>query len=385
MNPTKSPILIIIAWTICSTSLPADEDGHVRAVIVEPTRTPAEQRNGVTWVLAIGVEQYRNVTPLAFTCDDAALFARAFREVGNIPPTRVHLIAPGEDRARPLQDDSSTIKAAIERVALLALPKDTFVFYFSGHGYRDAKGQMYLATSDFDLKDPDNSSVRVEFVKDTLATCQASHRLIFIDACHSGDFDAAKRVDGRLLANQIAELAGVAVIASSTGEQVSFESSMLKQGVFTYWLVQGLRGRANTTIDAKIDVQEVFRFVNTHVPKAAREIGGIEQTPVFAAQNLTNVPTVIDLHRPDRPSVLIAAHNDVPVGDIGFDPPLIEAMAQFVAADPVTVIGRLKWILQNEQPDTAAYQAADRGLQRIDEQIRKGIIRLPTKITRTDE
>jgi uncharacterized caspase-like protein len=353
-----------------------DKDA-VRALMVAPTATPDENARGVTWVLAVAVEQYRNVSPLSYTGEDAASFVKAFREVGGITPSRLFLIADGQPESLRLETNATSVRGAISQVCSLAKPADTFILFFSGHGFRDNENQMYLATNDFDPAEYKNTSVPVSFVKEQLGNCRAENQLIFLDACHSGAFNSADNIDGRALANNLAERSRVAVISSCTDGQVSVESSKLKHGVFTWWLVNGLRGQANSTVDAQIDIQELFRYLSDRVPAEAKKVNDGIQTPVFAARNLTQVTTVMRLNRPDRPSVLVAAKNDVPVGDIGYDPRLIQAMASFASADPVLVIGRLKWILENERPRTPAYAAADKALQFVDEQILKGQIRLP--------
>jgi len=356
-----------------------DKDA-ARALIVAPTATADENARGVTWVLAVAVEQYRNVSPLSYTGEDAASFVKAFREVGGITPSRLFLIADGQPESLRLETNATSVRGAISQVCSLAQPADTFIFFFSGHGFRDNENQMYLATNDFDPAEIEKTSVPVSFVKEQLGNCRAENQLIFLDACHSGAFNSADSIDGRALANNLAERSGVAVISSCTDGQVSVESSKLKQGVFTWWLVNGLRGQANSTVDAQIDIQELFRFVSDRVPVEAKKVNGGIQTPVFAARNLTKVTTVMRLNRPDRPSVLVAAKNDVPVGDRGYDPRLIQAMASFASVNPVLVIGRLKWILENERPGTPAYAAADKALQHLDDQILKGQIRLPEHV-----
>lgn len=348
----------------------------LKAIQVEPVRA-VEDKDGVVWVLAIGVEEYRNVAPLKFTGDDASAFGRAFLEVAEVPSKRVYVVTDDSDQEHfGVPTDSRSLRTCISSVLGFAKENDTLVFFFSGHGFAPKRGEMYLACRDFDPANPETTGISVNFLRDALMKCKAKSLLIFLDACHSGAFNEDSGIDGKLLATELAARKGMATITSSSGNQVSGESPTLKQGVFTYWLVQGIRGRANFQVDRWIDIQEAFRFVQQHVPASAKELNKIEQTPSFALKNQTGVLKVLELKNPDRPSVLVAAFNNVPVGNIGYDPRLIQAMASAASADPRLIIGRMKWIMEKNKPSSASYQAAKKALREIDDAILAGRMKL---------
>jgi uncharacterized caspase-like protein len=50
----------------------------------------------------------------------------------------------------------------------------------------------------------------------------------------------------------------------------------LQHGIFTYYLLKGLRGAADADKDGLVSVDEAYRYVTTHVPRAT----GQEQHPV---------------------------------------------------------------------------------------------------------
>jgi uncharacterized caspase-like protein len=58
--------------------------------------------------------------------------------------------------------------------------------------------------------------------------------------------------------------------------EVSGEDDELRHGVFTSFLLEGLRGKADTDKDGMITVDEVYRYVSREVPRA----NGQEQHPV---------------------------------------------------------------------------------------------------------
>ena len=65
-------------------------------------------------------------------------------------------------------------------------PADQVLVFFSGHGFRDSQGQLYLAGLDCDPRDPAAGGVPVAWLRDQLAACPAKVKLLIIDACHAG-------------------------------------------------------------------------------------------------------------------------------------------------------------------------------------------------------
>ena len=65
-------------------------------------------------------------------------------------------------------------------------------------------------------------------------------------------------------------------MTASAANEVSAEDDALQHGIFTYYLIEGLRGRADYDSDGLITVDEAYRYVSEEVPKATAQ----EQHPV---------------------------------------------------------------------------------------------------------
>jgi uncharacterized caspase-like protein len=75
----------------------------------------------------------------------------------------------------------------------------------------------------------------------------AAHVVLFVDTCHAGDFSGGPAnlpsTPLDLLVNRLSEPAnGIVAFASSTGNQVAFESTASKNVVFTKAVIEGLNG-----------------------------------------------------------------------------------------------------------------------------------------------
>jgi uncharacterized caspase-like protein len=75
---------------------------------------------------------------------------------------------------------------------------------------------------------------------------------------------------------RISQGRGRVVLTASDANEVTVESDDLRHGVFTYYLLEGLRGKADLDGNGIITVDEVYRYVSIKVPQAT----GQEQHPV---------------------------------------------------------------------------------------------------------
>ena len=69
---------------------------------------------------------------------------------------------------------------------------------------------------------------------------------------------------------------GRVILSASGANEVSVENDELRQGVFTYYLLEALQGKADFDNDSLVTIDEAFRYVSEHVPQAT----GQEQHPV---------------------------------------------------------------------------------------------------------
>ena len=80
--------------------------------------------------------------------------------------------------------------------------------------------------------------------------------------------------------------ARIAVIMSSKPYQTSMESGNLQQGVFSLYLINGLRGHADWNRDSYITMGELFLYTKNNVTSKSNG----SQIPVVYGQNLDRIP-----------------------------------------------------------------------------------------------
>jgi WD40 repeat protein len=195
------------------------------------------------YVLAIGVGKYGDAQlDLDFPAKDAADFVGALqRQKGrayiNIWP-------------RVLTDRQATLAHIREGLAWLGRsvgPDDIGMVFLAGHGFDAADGTYYYLPSDADIRRLTTTSLSF---KELIAGLNGIGGVpaLFVDTCHAGDVFGRRgraSMDVIGLVNRVSEPSnGVIVYASSTGNQLSLESSEWENGAFTRAVVDGLNGEA---------------------------------------------------------------------------------------------------------------------------------------------
>ncbi len=229
------------------------------------------------YALIVGASRYEHFKSLMYTDDDAYQIYAFLRspEGGAVP----------DDHIRILIDESAVaenIYKGLDDIIAMAGPEDMVMVYFAGHGL-----QGYFVPVD---SDGYKNRVEYEDIKDRLSACQARQKLVIADACYSGSLLAAKTpmfesVD--LFYKKLsASGGGTAFLLSSKSEEYSLESQGLKQGIFSHYLVSGLKGKADADKDNMVTLDELYTYVYTNV----RTYSGNLQSPILAGDIDRSMP-----------------------------------------------------------------------------------------------
>jgi uncharacterized caspase-like protein len=137
------------------------------------------------------------------------------------------------------------------------------VLFLAGHGLTDEKQAYWFLPADAGEDEARAKGVSQIEIRETLQGL-AGKVLWFLDTCHAGGATRPAPVDVSVLVNRVtsAESGGIVAFASSTGREVSFESSAWSNGAFTKAIVEGIDlGKADLFGEGKITTSELDAFV----------------------------------------------------------------------------------------------------------------------------
>ncbi len=237
---------------------------------------PLSERVRKLHALVVGVSDYASSDmALAYAAKDARDFAAALqRQKGGYysdvdvellvdrEVTRESLIAglEGLEKQNPGADDVS-------------------VLFLAGHGLTDERQTYWFLPSNASEEEARAKGVSQIEIRETLQGL-GGKVLWFLDTCHAGGATRPAPVDVTVLVNRVtsAESGGIVAFASSTGREVSVESSEWKNGAFTKAIVEGIDlGKADLFHEGKITTSELDAFVERRVGELTEQ----KQHPVM--------------------------------------------------------------------------------------------------------
>lgn len=259
-----------------------DSDGLVSEKILSVTKT---EKRGNIWAVVIGINDYSGVRKLKYAVNDATALYNLLVDTMKIPRDNVTLLT---NRDASLTSIRSTLGTKLKGKAGR---EDMVIIYFAGHGAteRDAMSpdgdglEKYILPCDADLNDLYSTALPMREISHIFRRIQ-SERLVFIaDSCYSGASggrtiglsDTRASISEKFL-ERIAHGKGRVIITASSANEVSAEDRKLGHGVFTYYLLEALKGKADMDSDGLITVDETYRYVSDRVSRAT----GQEQHPV---------------------------------------------------------------------------------------------------------
>ena len=106
---------------------------------------------------------------------------------------------------------------------------------------------------------------------------------VFLDACFTGQTRNSEMLIANARPIVIRPIAAeippnVTVISAASGSQISGSLEEKEHGLFTYYLLKGLGGDADSNKDKSININELKLFVSSKVKEQAA-LDGREQTP----------------------------------------------------------------------------------------------------------
>ncbi len=218
-----------------------------------------------SYALVIGVAAYKNLpasAQLEYPNRDAEDIYTALisPEGGQFPAENVHKLV--NERAT-----IANVRQELEHwLPSVTKPNDRVLVYFAGHGFVSG-GKAYLAPYDVDIHNIADTAYPMSALgEDIGGKIQGKWKVLITDACHSGAITPA--TDRAQVNQTLLDLhKSLFSLTASRDREQSFESANWGggHGIFTYYVVKGIEGEADTNGDGVVSADELAEYVHTNV------------------------------------------------------------------------------------------------------------------------
>ncbi len=236
--------------------------------------------------LVIGVQAFRNPKlQLKYAVADADLFADTLRKgAGSLfEEVRVTPLTTREATSR------DAIIGALQRYQAIN-PDDLFILYIASHGTVD-EGEYFLITSNvgaLSTQKLKSDALSQTALKELVANIPSTKKLIVIDTCNAGQLGQAMQT--ALLTRGMSEDTAMKVLSRAVGSTILSASTSLQEalegyqghGLFTWTLVQGMRGKADKGRTGYVKTTDLAAYVEDEVPNLAEKIFKRAQFPTVS-------------------------------------------------------------------------------------------------------
>jgi hypothetical protein len=255
------------------------ETASVRSDIDDIPERPVT-KNSRAYAIVIGIEQYRQKLPRAdFAVQDANLVAGYLTNALGYPEENVVTLT---------NEHASYVDLAkyFEKWLPNNVEPGSSVFvYYSGHGAPNIKtGDAFLVPFDGDPSFIDETGYSLKRLYDALGKLPAKEVIVALDSCFSGAGGRSVIAKGsRPLVMNVktdAQLPkNMTVLSASAGDQTSSTYDEKGHGLFTYFLLKGIKNEEVVKPDGSLDVASLYDYVKPQVAGIARKKFNNEQTP----------------------------------------------------------------------------------------------------------
>ncbi|HUT60499.1 MAG TPA: caspase family protein [Phycisphaerae bacterium] len=251
--------------------------GILVAMLPECAHGQAPQRHAVV----IGINEYADpaIPPLKYAETDAKAVYETLIDpaVGRFPKENVALLL-GKD-ATP-----SAIKAALYK--LRGVDKDDLVVvFYSGHGAKEGD-EGFWVTQNAETKALPATALANSDIRKFLAQIPSEKLVVLLDCCYAASTVKKSLNDPAKLFGDFTGK-GRVTIAGAADNQEALEFPEKKEGVFTYYLVEGLRGGADFNKDGVVTFEELWQYLGDNVRKASVKQGGLHEPVIITEGGVT--------------------------------------------------------------------------------------------------
>ena len=237
--------------------------------------------------LIFGIENYKNVPDAKFANLDAEYFSEYARNVFGIR----------DDNIKLLVNENASLVGSLEALSIwlpgkIRKNQTDLIIFFAGHGLASTDGkELYLLPSDGNADLLARTGLPRTEIFDQITKLKPKSVTIFLDTCYSG----VSRDEQMLLASarpiriEVVEDESIprnfTIFTATKLKQISSGLDEAKHGIFSYYLMKGLEGNADSNNDKKITNGELLAYLDENVSIKASELGRQQNPSLLGLPN----------------------------------------------------------------------------------------------------
>ena len=261
----------------------AEQKKNSKPIVVEPKASEIKSRGNTMTapdmvVLIIGIESYQSLNKALYAANDANLFHDLMRDGMGVPSENIKILSNNKATRSEIL---SALKFWLP--AQVKAGKTHVYILFSGHGLTsDEDAQKYWLPFDVNKELLAETAVSEKWALAELQKLQAKSITIFLDSCYSGLARKGESLDpqarGIQFKSAVSPLpSNFTMISASAANQTALASDDFKQGIFSYFLVRGLAGQADTDGNQRVTQGELMDYLSQRVDKKAMSMNRRQQ------------------------------------------------------------------------------------------------------------
>jgi len=267
----------------------------VRIDVDEPL-PPSTVKNNDAFAVVIGISHYRHqdIPDVEFALRDAQVMREYLINAMGFPEGNILYITDEEAGKAKFEYFFGTKDNYKGRLYNLIKPgiSDVFIFY-SGHGAPDPNSnEAFFVPADGDVEAISLTGYSLTTFYQNLDKLPAKNVVVALDCCFSGGTHPGNTLMQKaspIMVKPLRPTSERAVVFTSGAEgQISSWYPDMHHGLFTYFFLKGLRGKADRDGDGKISVGEMKIYLTDQtqgVPYIARKLFNRDQLPTVSGND----------------------------------------------------------------------------------------------------
>lgn len=235
------------------------------------------------WALLVGVNRYIDIAfpSLKFCVNDVLILEETLKGLGYI----VVCLHDKLDWNNPRFPTRDNVEAELTWLCQSVGQDDLLLVHFACHG-KLVNGQPVLSLQNTRLPTLARTGLPLAEVKQQMRQSQAKRLVLTLDACHTGVEIGRDIADSQFIHNAYELAEGFALIAASTAQQIAQEWGEKEHGVFTYYLLEALSGKADRSNKQFVTVDDLKTHVLDGLRRWNVEQGGAIQEPTAQTEGM---------------------------------------------------------------------------------------------------